>query len=57
LNLCEQAVEFLDFVIDQISRTALYEQLFDEIKSLRPYASVQTLIVVEEGKSCQKPSL
>lgn len=35
LHLVKQAVAFLDFVIDQISKTALYEQLLDEINDLR----------------------
>ncbi len=35
LNLREQAIKFVDFVVDQISKTALYNQIVDEINSLR----------------------
>lgn len=35
LNLQEKAVEFIYFVIDQVSKTELYKQLIDEINSLR----------------------
>lgn len=35
LNLREKAIEFIEFVIDQVSKTELYDQLIDEINSLR----------------------
>jgi hypothetical protein len=35
LNLREQAIEFIRFVIDEVAKTELYNQIIDEINSLR----------------------
>jgi hypothetical protein len=35
LNLQGKSIEFLNFVIKQVSKTELYDQLIDEIKRIR----------------------
>jgi len=35
LNLQGKSIEFLGFVINQVSKTELYDQLSDEIKRIR----------------------
>lgn len=41
LNCQERAIEFLNFVLDQVSKTELYNQLLDEINNIRtPFSSV-----------------
>ena len=43
LDLHERAIAFLEFVIDEVSKTPLYSEMVDEVRSLRGVSGNSTL--------------